>query len=183
MDKVRVPLRVKARPPGAGGLRQVVIVLQVLCDRDLPARSAVDLIIDVLHQRPAVGDAAATTVVLGADIDRRVPTKPVGIELIEPVQRVVLEEGPHLATPVVGACVAPWSGGPPVLEEVDPAVAARRRAVESPHVQIARAQVVVDHIDDHRDAALMALIDEVLHILRVAVDALGRKRVRRVVAP
>ena len=119
-----------------------------------------DLAVDPLHQRPAVVDVVAAVAGDRADVQRHVEAQAVDVELVEPHQRVVADELAHLAAAVVGPGVAPRRRRLVVVVEVDAALVVLAPAVESPEVEVARAEVVVDDVEDDADAALVRLADE-----------------------
>ena len=84
----------------------------------------------------------------------------------QPVERVVADELADLAAAVVGPGVAPRRRRAPVVVEVDAALAVLGPAVELPEVEVARAEVVVDDVEDHGDAALVGGFDERLEAPR-----------------
>ena len=70
-----------------------------------------------------------------------------------------------------------------VVVEVDAALVVLLPAIELPQVEIARTEVVVDHIQDDGDAALVRLPDELLEAVRPAIGTFHREDVGGVVAP
>ena len=118
-----------------------------------------------------------------ADVKGHVEAQPVEVVLVQPVHRVVADEPAHLLATVVGAGVAPGCLGAPVVVEVDATLVVLAPPVELPQVQVARTEVVVDHVEDHRDSPLVRLAHERLERLRTAVRRLHREEVRWVVAP
>src|SRR6185369_14723907 len=135
---------------------------------------------------PAVLDpvrGAAATALDARDPGGRVPAQAVDPELLEPLDRTVAQERPDLGPAVVRPGVAPRRRRAAVLVEIDPALADLRPAVELPDVEVGRAEVVVDDVEDDRDPGGMGVADQRLEVVRRAVAALDRERVGRVVAP
>ena len=85
--------------------------------------------------------------------------------VLEPHQGVVADELADLAAAVVGAGVAPRRVVAPVVVEVDAAAVVLAPAVEPPQVEVARAEVVVDDVEDDREAVLVRGLDELLEAL------------------
>ena len=56
-------------------------------------------------------------------------------------------------------------------------------AVELPEIEIPRAKVVVNNIEDHCDAVSVSALDELLERQRASVGELNRKDMGGVVAP
>src|SRR5581483_9935125 len=142
-----VPLRAEAGAAVIHALREARVVLQVLGDGDLAGEALADVLVQLLQEAPAV-------VQLGG------------------ARGVVAQELAHLGPAVVGARVAPGGAGALVIVEVDTAQPVALPAVEAPQVEGARSKVVVDDVEDHRDAALVALAHEGLEAARPAVGAL-----------
>ena len=104
--------------------------------------------------------------------------------VLEPHERVVADELAHLGAAVVGAGVAPRRLRAPVVVEVDAAAVVLAPAVEPPQVEVGRAEVVVDHVEDDREAAPRGPPrTKSLKPVRPAVGALDGEDVRGVVAP
>ena len=145
-----------------------------------------DLGIDPLQQAPALLERVpfvALVAAHAADVEGHVEAQPVEVVLVQPVERVVPDELADLAASVVGAGVAPGGVAAPVVVEVDAALVVLAPAVELPEVEVARAEMVVDDVEDHRDPAPMRGFDEGLKPLGSAVGALDGEDVRGVVAP
>ena len=88
-----------------------------------------------------------------------------------------------LAASVIGPGVPPRCVRPVVVVEVDPAEIVLGPAVELPKIEVARAQVVVNDVEDHRDAMLVGALDEPLERQRASVVGLNRKDMGGVVTP
>ena len=82
--------------------------------------------------------------------------------LFEPHQGVVAEVLAHLLAAVVGTGVAPGRRRALVVVEVDAARAVLAPAVELPQGEVARAEVVVDDVEDDGDAVRVGGLDEAL---------------------
>ena len=100
------------------------------------------------------------------------------MEVLEPHQGVVAEELADLAAAVIGAAVPPRRLAAPVVVEVDPAQSVLRPAVELPDVEVAGAEVVVNHVEDDGDAEAVGRLDELLEGPGTAVSAFDREDVR-----
>ena len=183
MHEVGVPLGMKACTAGAGLVGHGAEVAQVFADQDGVGKALSQLAVDPLQQAPAVWQIVVAFAGHAADVQRHVHAQAVDAVLLHPHQGVVADELADLAAPVVRPGVAPGRGGAVVVVEVDPAAVVFAPAVKAPQVQIAGAEVVVDHVQDHRKALGMRLADKGLEGLGAAVNALYRKHVRRVVAP
>ena len=69
-----------------------------------------------------------------------------------------------------------------VLKEINTAAVVLTPAVKPPQIEIRRAEVVVHHIQNHREAILMGLLDEFLKRLRPTIGRFHCEDVRGVVA-
>ena len=178
-----VPLAVEAGAAHAGGLADPVAVVEVLGHRDLARELRVDLVVAPLQHAPGVRQLLAV-LVGAADVLGAVPPQTVHAELVQPHQRVVPDELAHFGAAVVRPRVAPRRRrlrGVVVEEDATKVVLAP--AIELPHVHVGGAEVVVDHVVQHGDAARMRRIHESLQVIRRAVGALNAEGVAGVVAP
>ena len=148
---------------------------------------AADLVVDPLQQAPAIREIVGRVVVVPvaiANIDDGIETQAVQPVLVEPEQRVVADVLAHFRAAVIGAGIAPGRVGAAVVVKVDAAVVVDAApAVEAPEIEIARSEVVVDHIEHHGDALGVRRFDEPVQALRTAQRRFHRERLRRVVAP
>ena len=119
----------------------------------------------------------------GADVGGAVEAQAVDVVFLEPHQDVVEDELADLAASVIGPGVAPRRVRPVVVVEVDAAAIVLAPAVELPEIEVARAEVVVNDVEDHRDALLVGALDELLERQRASVGGLNRKDMGGVVAP
>ena len=105
----------------------------------------------------------------------RIQAQAVEVELLEPVERVVDEEVAHRAR-MLSVEVERRAPGrmPRLVEEL------RRVLAE---VIPLRAEMVVDHVEQHHQAAGMGGGHQALQVLRRAVGGIGRVRQHAVVAP
>ena len=90
---------------------------------------------------------------------------------------------PDLAASVIGPGVPPGRFGPLVVVEVDAAAIVLGPAVELLQIEVARAQVVVNNVENHRNALLVGALDELLERHRATVGDLHREDMGRVVPP
>src|SRR5205814_8333514 len=102
----------------------------------------------VLQEKPAILDRIGA---VPADVDRRVPAKPVEAILRQPRDRVVDDELANLGAVIVRAR-SPGRVLPPIAEEVDP-VGAVALAIETGQGEITSSPVVVDHVEKDADPA------------------------------
>ena len=112
-----------------------------------------------------------------------VEAQAVHAEILQPHHRRVAQKVAHLATVVVGPGRAPGREGAAVVVEVLASVAPAVRPVEAPEVKVGRAEVVVHHVQNHRDAPLVGGADEPGERVRAAVTGFDGEQVGRVVAP
>ncbi len=183
MDELGVPLRAKSGAAGANVLGEPLVVLKILGDRDPAFEFPRDLAIDVLEQAPALRQVLRVGTVDGANELGAVETEAVDVVFLEPHQGVIDEVLADLPSSVIRPCFSPRRVGPVVVVEVDSAAIVLAPAVELPEIEVAGAQVVVDHVEDHRDAFLMGTLDELLERQRAAVGGLHREDMGGVVAP
>jgi hypothetical protein len=168
--QVVVPLRGGAARPAVAPARQVTLhrmpLLQHAVHVAFAARAGADRARDRLDD---VGPAGIANRLHGVE------AQPVEVDLLEPVQRVVDEavaHGVRLRTVEVDGR-APRRAAPPAEE--------RRRVAGQ--VTAVRAEVVVDDVEKHRDAARVCGLHEALEVIGRAVARVGRKRQHAVAAP
>jgi hypothetical protein len=99
----------------------------------------------------------------------------VEVEFLDPVERVVNEEVAHRAAMLA---VEVDRGAPRRLVRLVEEL--RRVALE---VVALGAEVVVDHVEQHHDAARVRFVHEPLEILRRSIGRVGRERQHAVVTP
>ena len=102
---------------------------------------------------------------------------------LQPHHDVIEEVLTDLAASVIGPGFSPRRAGPVVVVEVDSAAIVLAPAVELPKIEIAGAQVVVNNVQDHRDALLVGALDELFERQRAAVGGLHREDMGGVVTP
>ena len=183
VDEVGVPLRAEPGAPGPHVLGEPFVVLQVLGDRDPAGESPRDLAVDPLEQAPALGQVLIARPVDGANEFGAVEAEAVDVVFLEPHQDVIEDELPDLVASVIGPGFSPRRLGPVVVVEVDSAAIVLGPAVELPEIEVAGAQVVVNDVQDHRDALLMGALDEPFERQRASVDGLHREDMGGVVTP
>ena len=166
--KVVVPDRVHPEAAGLGRPDQSRVLRLVLRDdegRATRARAA-----DLARDR---GQDVLVGVV--EDLLRRIEPKPVEVVLVDPHAHVPQDELAH--------------GRGPVLVEVEdvapiaPMAAAQVPIPEQREVAAVGAEVVVDHIEDHRDPQRMGTVDECTQVVRAAVEPRRGEEVDAVVSP
>ena len=164
MHKASVPLGRETRSALVDRLRDPVVVLQVLGDRDSSRIPLPHFAIDPLDEAPAVGQVAARIAVSPHVVhkQRHVEPQAVDVILLQPHQGVVADELAHFLAAVVGASRAPRGSrhASRCRSRCRPAVLAP--AVKLPQIEIAGAEVVVDDVQDHRQAGSMRRFDEPL---------------------
>src|SRR5436190_16797203 len=103
-----------------------------------------------------------------------VDAQSVAVKLVDPLQRVVDEEPAHVV-----------AARPVEIERESPRrfVAIGEVRTELGEVVSFRTEVVVDHVEENRETALMTGIDESLERARTAVRILRRVRIRAIVSP
>ena len=137
----------------------------------------------VLGDEVAVGELGAQLVddlpeVPAVDLGGHVEPEPVGPVLLEVHAGVLVEVVADLALPPRRADAPP---GVLAALAVDPALVGV--AVVVPQHVVAVAEVVVDDVEDHREAGAVGGVDEVPQLCGRAVRRLGREPRRGVVAP
>ena len=186
MDKSCIPLRAKARAADSRVLHQPLVVFQVFGNGQMIGRQFANLLVDPLHQAPAVAEVVGRLVVIAVDIanvGRGVPAQAVNVIFVQPHERVVAQELPHFRTAVVRPCMTPGRLGAVVVIEIDAPAVLLPPAVESPQIQVARSQMVIDHIENDGDPVLVGCFDEFLESKMAAIIGLDRERQGGVVAP
>ena len=102
---------------------------------------------------------------------------------LQPHQGVVADELADFLATVIGAGRTPGSFGVPVVVEVDAALIVLAPAVKLPQIQITRAEVVVDDVQNHADPGLMGRLDEAFETGRTAVVGFHGENAGGVVSP
>jgi len=170
MMQVVVPLRGRDAGPllriAGQQAGEVAVVLQDHVDRTLAPRAGLQGRADLARQ------ALVRTV--GHRMDG-VQAQPVESILLDPVQRVVDEEGTH----EIAVRASEVQRRPPRrrLRRVE-----ELRAVDRQVVAV-RTEVVVDDVQDHHQPERVRGIDKTLQVVRTAVRRVGRKRQHAVVPP
>ncbi len=143
-----------------------------------------------MQQQTAVGDRLirAAAAVDRADVGGGVETQSVDPVILQPGERVIADELADLGATVIRARTPAVRlrtaiAEPPCAVEVDPALPAGARAVEHPQNRVGRAEVVIDDIEDHRDARLVRRAHQVLQAVRAAVGERNAERHPGVIAP
>ena len=108
-----------------------------------------------------------------------VDAQPVGVELLEPVDRVGVEEVAHLATPEVEDVGAPLL----VPAALRVGVLVERRAVEAGQRPLVGGEVAGHPVEDDADAGLVQPVDEQAEAVGVAEAGVRGEVRRHVVAP
>ena len=186
VNELRLPLCIKACTTHTRLLRYPFISLHILGNADLPGLALFDLGVDCLHERPSIRQVVAGIIVVAADIAdpaSYIPAQSVGESLLQPAPRVIENIVPYFGTTVVEPGVAPRGRAPPIVVKVDPAFAVLAPSVELPHIARGIAQVVVNNIDDHRNASPVRLVHECTEPVRPAILFLYRVYVGWVVSP
>jgi hypothetical protein len=180
----RVPLRPEAGAALGDGGVEGVVALEVLGNRDAAGEFGGHGGVDLLQGAPAVGEGLLVRVGrAAAHVERHVEAQAVHVKAAQPHARVVHEVGADFRAAVVGAGVAPGRLAAVVVVEVDAAAIVLAPPVEAPQVEVGGAEVVVDHVHEHRHAARVGLAHEGLEGIGAAVGALDGERMGRVVAP
>ncbi len=108
-----------------------------------------------------------------------VDPQPVGVELLEPVERVGVEEVAHLVAAEVEDVRAPLL----VPAALRVGVLVERRAVEARQRPLVGREVAGHPVEDHADAGLVQPVDEQPEAVGVAEPRVRREVRRHVVAP
>jgi len=107
-----------------------------------------------------------------ANIARSIEAQPIDAIVLNPHERIVTNILADLSPPVIGTRLAPGRLRSLVVVEVDAAPVVLAPPVESPQIQVGRAKMVVDHIDNHGDTQFVGPADEVAKGGRGAVVTL-----------
>src|SRR5262249_3115399 len=144
MHKSGVPLRAEASSSFPSTFRNPLVILQILGDCDLPWLRRTDFIVDPLEEAPAIGQVAAIDT---ADIAHRIETQTIDSVFIQPKEGIVPKVLPHFRATVIWTGIAPISVRAVVIIEIDaPVVIPVVPTVETPEIEIARAEVIVNHV-------------------------------------
>src|SRR5882757_3555347 len=185
MNKSCIPLRYKSRAAGTSIFRQPGILLHVLGDADLPRLYADRLVVDPLHQAPALRDVPGGIVVRARNITNptgSIPAKPVTKSLLQPANSAVAEILANLASAVIGPVITPRRGFSPIVIEINSA-AVPAPPVELPEIAVIGADVVENDIKNNGNPALVGFIHQTSESVWTAVEILDREHVPLVVAP
>lgn len=117
------------------------------------------------------------------NVAHAVEAQAVHMVFIEPHEDVVEDILSNLVASVIGTGVSPRRVRPVIVVEVDATVIVLGPAVEMPKIEIPRAKVVVNNVEDHCDTMAVSALDELLERQRAAVGDLNRKDMGGVVAP
>ena len=183
VDEVGVPLRAEPGAAGPNVLGEPLVVLQVLGDGDPAGIFLSDLAVDPLEQAPAIGQVLAAGTGEGMNVGGAVEAEAVDMIFLEPHEDVVEDILSDLAASVIGTGVSPRRMRPVVVVEVDSAAIVLGPAVELPKIEVPRAKVVVNDVEDHRDAVSVGALDELLERQRAAVGESQPKRYGRGCSP
>src|SRR6266404_8159265 len=153
MHKTGVPLGTKTRSADISLLGYPLVILQILGDRDLPRLRGANFIVDPLQEAPAIGQVAAVN---AADVAHRIETQTIHTVFVQPKEGMVAKVLPRFRATVIRTGIAPGRVRAVVIIEINaPVVILIAPAVEAPKIEIAGAEVVVNHVHDHRDAQRM----------------------------
>ena len=178
LHEVRIPLGVEPGPLRCRWPGNPVVVLHILRNGDLPGLAPVDGVIDLLQQLPAIGNILGRIPVPEdvADIGRRVQAQAVKPVVPQPGDGIVyqvLASQPG-RSPAVTPTGSAGAGHPGSGRRRSRSLPAGPAAIELPQNRIRRAEVVVDHVEDHRDAQPVGCAHERLEAIRATVGTLGR---------
>src|SRR3984885_9029196 len=70
-----------------------------------------------------------------------------------------------------------------IVVKVNPALGILAPAVVLPEIEIVGAEVIINDVQDNRDAVAVSSIDHPLEALGSAIAALNRKRIRQAISP
>jgi hypothetical protein len=112
-----------------------------------------------------------------------VEAQAVDMIFLEPHKDVVEDILSDLVASVIGTGVSPRRMRPVIVVEIDSTVIVLGPAVELPKIEIPRAKVVVNNIEDHCDAISVGALDELLEPQRASIGELDRKDMGGIVAP
>src|SRR5437764_6964100 len=103
---------------------------------------------------------------------------------VQPKESIVAKILPHFRPTVIGTGIAPISVRAVVVIEIDASVVISiAPAIEAPKIEIAGTEVVVNHVNDHRDAQRMRRFYKSLKTVWAAQRRFNCEGVRRIVTP
>ena len=117
------------------------------------------------------------------NVGSAVEAQTIDVIFLEPHKDVVEDILSDLVASVIGTGVSPRRMRPVIVVEVDSTAIVLGPAVELPQIEVARAKVVVNDVEDHCDAVFVGALDELLERQRASVGELNRKDMGGVVAP
>jgi hypothetical protein len=85
--------------------------------------------------------------------------RPIALALLDPAQDIVAQELAHFATAVIRPRPAPGRYHSLVIVKVDASNTVLIPAVELPKIEIVGTQMVVNHIENHRETARVRGVD------------------------
>lgn len=118
----------------------------------------------------------------GADKLGAVKAEPVNMVFLKPHQDIIEQVLTHLAASVIGPGLSPGCVGSVIVVEVDATAIVFAPAVELPKIEVAGAQVVVNNVQDHRDARSVGRLDKLFECQWAAIDIFHREDMGRVVS-
>ena len=183
-------LKPKPRPPSQVGPGDARPGGRLLGDRDDAGHALVDGGVHLLEELhglevlPAAVDVGRPLAVLAGvvEVEHRgdaVDAQAVGVELLEPVERVGVEEVAHLVAAEVEDVGAPLL----VPAALRVGVLVERGAVEAGQRPLVGGEVAGHPVEDHADPGLVQPVDQALEAVGVAEARVGREVGRHVVAP
>ena len=183
-------LKPKPRPPDEVGPGHLRPGRRLLGDRDRTGDPLVDggvHLLEELHRLEVLAAAVLVRRPLAllagvVEVEHRrdaVDPQPVGVELLEPVERVGVEEVAHLVPAEVEDVGAPLL----VPAALRVGVLVERRAVEHRQRPLVGGEVAGHPVEDHADPGLVQPVDEQPEAVGVAEARVRREVRRHVVAP
>src|SRR5438270_13345746 len=142
--------------------------------------------IDRAYQCPGIGNIA---VIVGVHHQAgRVPAETIHVTLAEPHREIILDEVAHLLAAEIRPRIAVrrYLEVGIALVKINPAAdwPAASPAIEVPHVEVARAVVVVNDIQQYRNPPKVTGLNESLKAICSSISGVFyRERLRRVVSP
>ena len=186
MNEARIPLGGEPSATRARIASQPFVLLHVLRDAELPGLASANLVINVLHQAPAIGDIIGRIVITSEDIPYpagSIPAKPIHETLLHPAQRIVPKVLPHFVSAVIRPVHPPGSLFAVVVIKIDAALVVLAPAIELPQIAIVWTDMVINHVEKNRDTALVRFPHQIAKSVGASVGMLYREHISLVVAP
>ncbi len=103
--------------------------------------------------------------------------------LFHPHERVIKNKPPYLSAAIVRSGAPPGCLGAVIVIKINATHTVFLPAVKLPEIQVARSEMVVNHVQNNRNASPVQLAHKHLEAVWTTIDTLNSKYIRRIVTP